>query len=631
MKEEARKFNFKEDFTKEEVETLLSILPKDFLIDHISKNAKAFKEEVGGFRPSHLPMDKLLNAFYTKLVKQETIPTISFISAILTKTIELINKEASVEEKDISKIVKDKEKTLDNFLEKLLDSYFKNHIDLYFKLLLVTLTEEDKVYIQNRKITLLELVEFKKELKKESDRKIKEAIGEVEINNQKLLKQKKEEITILQSGLKNLEIDFEENNNILSIKLKRVDELSLEVEELNELVRDKNQKILKLENLLNDKSKKLEESIEKKWKEENQEKELTFLKRIEELKEDERTISKRVDILKKEKNVLDLDLSKYSFKKNEMESDISFLENKSGLFLEKFNKLFSNKTSENQSFSDNYFIYPSEINNCIENELEEITEVDNFIEDLSYNFEVSGIQRDYSADLAEYIFSTFSNKMNPFLIGYNTNYIAHAFSYLVCGEKAEIINLNPGFSNSSHLIDIINKSNSKVILIENILNSVSENVYLSLLKMNLNKFIFFSLESSETISLLPEFLKNYFLFINIDNIATVPTANDYYFAMINESIFKGNNDIEKTMKYYNKIKKTKILNNIGNIKCSEIFSILDTDFNRDFNDMLKNLIIFSKDSFDFSKYENFSTFVDTLRLEDSFKDEIKNILGVENV
>ncbi len=631
MKEEARKFNFKEDFTKEEVETLLSILPKDFLIDHISKNAKAFKEEVGGFRPSHLPMDKLLNAFYTKLVKQETIPTISFISAILTKTIELINKEASVEEKDISKIVKDKEKTLDNFLEKLLDSYFKNHIDLYFKLLLVTLTEEDKVYIQNRKITLLELVEFKKELKKESDRKIKEAIGEVEINNQKLLKQKKEEITILQSGLKNLEIDFEENNNILSIKLKRVDELSLEVEELNELVRDKNQKILKLENLLNDKSKKLEESIEKKWKEENQEKELTFLKRIEELKEDERTISKRVDILKKEKNVLDLDLSKYSFKKNEMESDISFLENKSGLFLEKFNKLFSNKTSENQSFSDNYFIYPSEINNCIENELEEITEVDNFIEDLSYNFEVSGIQRDYSADLAEYIFSTFSNKMNPFLIGYNTNSIAHAFSYLVCGEKAEIINLNPGFSNSSHLIDIINKSNSKVILIENILNSVSENVYLSLLKMNLNKFIFFSLESSETISLLPEFLKNYFLFINIDNIATVPTANDYYFAMINESIFKGNNDIEKTMKYYNKIKKTKILNNIGNIKCSEIFSILDTDFNRDFNDMLKNLIIFSKDSFDFSKYENFSTFVDTLRLEDSFKDEIKNILGVENV
>ncbi len=631
MKEEARKFNFKEDFTKEEVETLLSILPKDFLIDHISKNAKAFKEEVGGFRPSHLPMDKLLNAFYTKLVKQETIPTISFISAILTKTIELINKEASVEEKDISKIVKDKEKTLDNFLEKLLDSYFKNHIDLYFKLLLVTLTEEDKVYIQNRKITLLELVELKKELKKESDRKIKEAIGEVEINNQKLLKQKKEEITILQSGLKNLEIDFEENNNILSIKLKRVDELSLEVEELNELVRDKNQKILKLENLLNDKSKKLEESIEKKWKEENQEKELTFLKRIEELKEDERTISKRVDILKKEKNVLDLDLSKYSFKKNEMESDISFLENKSGLFLEKFNKLFSNKTSENQSFSDNYFIYPSEINNCIENELEEITEVDNFIEDLSYNFEVSGIQRDYSADLAEYIFSTFSNKMNPFLIGYNTNSIAHAFSYLVCGEKAEIINLNPGFSNSSHLIDIINKSNSKVILIENILNSVSENVYLSLLKMNLNKFIFFSLESSETISLLPEFLKNYFLFINIDNIATVPTANDYYFAMINESIFKGNNDIEKTMKYYNKIKKTKILNNIGNIKCSEIFSILDTDFNRDFNDMLKNLIIFSKDSFDFSKYENFSTFVDTLRLEDSFKDEIKNILGVENV
>ena len=111
-------------------------------------------------------MDKLVNAFYTKLVKQETIPTISFISAILTKTIELINKEASVEEKDISKIVKDKERTLDNFLEKLLDSFFKNHINLYFKLLLVTLTEEDKVYIQNRKITLLELVEFKKKLKK---------------------------------------------------------------------------------------------------------------------------------------------------------------------------------------------------------------------------------------------------------------------------------------------------------------------------------------------------------------------------------------------------------------------------------------------------------------------------------
>lgn len=631
MKEEARKFNFKEDFTKEEVETLLSILPKDFLIDHISKNAKAFKEEVGGFRPSHLPMDKLVNAFYTKLVKQEIIPTISFISAILTKTIELINKEASVEEKDISKIVKDKERTLDNFLEKLLDSFFKNHINLYFKLLLVTLTEEDKVYIQNRKITLLELVEFKKELKKESDRKIKEAIGEVEINNQNLLKQKKEEITVLQSDLKKLEIDFKESNNILSIKLKKVDELSLEVEELNELVRDKNQKILKLENLLNDKSKKLEESIEKKWKEENQEKELTFLKRIEELKEDERTISKKVDILKKEKNVLDLELSKYSSKKNEIESDILFLENKSGLFLEKFNKLFSNKMSENQSFSDNYFIYPSEINNCIENELEEITEVDNFIEDLSHNFEVSGIQRDYSADLAEYIFSIFSNKMSPFLIGYNTNSIAHAFSYLVCGEKAEIINLNPGFSNSSHLVDIVNKSNSKVILIENILNSVSENVYLSLLKMNLNKFIFFSLESSENVSLLPEFLKNYFLFINIDNITTVPTANDYYFAMINESIFKGNNDIEKTMKYYNKIKKIKILNNIGNIKCSEIFSVLDTDFNRDFNDMLKNLIIFSKDSFDFSKYESFSTFVDTLRLEDSFKDEIKNILGVENV
>lgn len=628
---EARKFNFKEDFTKEEVETLLSILPKNLLVDHLTQNPKAFKEEIGGFRPSHLPMDKLINVFCTKLVKQETIPTISFISSILTKTIELINKEASVEEKDISKILKDKERTLDNFLEKLLDSFFKNHINLYFKLLLVTLTEEDKVYIQNRKITLLELVEFKKELKKESDRKIKETIGEVEINNQNLLKQKKEEITVLQNDVKKLELDFKESNNILSIKLKKVEELSLEVEELNELVRDKNQKILKLENLLNDKSNKLEESIEKKWKEENQEKELTFLKRVEELKEDERTISKKVDILKKEKNVLDLELSKYSSKKNEIESDILFLENKSGLFLEKFNKLFSNKMSENQSFSDNYFIYPSEINNCIENELEEITEVDNFIEDLSHNFEVSGIQRDYSADLAEYIFSTFSNKMSPFLIGYNTNSIAHAFSYLVCGEKAEIINLNPGFSNSSHLVDIVNKSNSKVILIENILNSVSENVYLSLLKMNLNKFIFFSLESSENISLLPEFLKNYFLFINIDNIATVPTANDYYFAMINESIFKGNNDIEKTMKYYNKIKKIKILNNIGNIKCSEIFSILDTDFNRDFNDMLKNLIIFSKDGFDFSKYENFSTFVDTLRLEDSFKDEIKNILGVENV
>ncbi len=508
-----------------------------------------------------------------------------------------------------------------------------NHIDFFFRLLSIDLSEDTKLYIKRKTTFLKELLELKKELKKDYERQLKEVLGEAELNNQKVLKQKKDEIVELQSAIKNLEVELKNSKDNLTIEIRKVKDLAVSIEKCNELIKNKDNKIQTQENMLKNNINVFEEQIEVKWKENNKEIIASFSNQIielenqiGELEKQENRIIDEIDKFELEKKSL---LDKITYLNNQrinLETDIAILEEKCEVFFDKFNKLFVNRAPKNSDFTNGFYTYSKDVLPNI-TDIVETTDLSDFAEDFSHNLEVSGINRDYTSDLAEYIIGIFSCNIKPFLMGYNTNSIAHAFSYLVSGEKAEIINVNPGFSNVSHLFDIINNSKSKVIVIENILNSVSENAYLSLLKEDVNKFVFFSLESSENVSLLPSFLKNYFFFINIDPFISIPRVQDYYFSVINEDIFKFNIDNEKTLRYCNKINKFKILNSIGNIKCSEIFTILDTGFNRDFNEILKNLVLFSIDMFDLSKYNDFYDFLDNIKPDDKFKKEIIEILG----
>ncbi len=126
-------------------------------------------------------------------------------------------------------------------------------------------------------------------------------------------------------------------------------------------------------------------------------------------------------------------------------------------------------------------------------------------------------------------------------MGYNNRLFADALSFLISNSTADIVIINPGFVDSRQLIDIVNNTESKVVLIENVIDNIAESVYMPLLKENNDKILIFSMESNENINLIPKSIFNYLMVVDLDPILESDKNEELYAGIALDTIFIKNN------------------------------------------------------------------------------------------
>lgn len=299
-----------------------------------------------------------------------------------------------------------------------------------------------------------------------------------------------------------------------------------------------------------------------------------------------------IRILEGHKNNLTLEVEKLDYKRSELERLIlSYEENGEKVIsnikdlMSKFGYDSTNMRSKNRV----HFI----AGNKSQVDIETVDRFD-FIEDLSDNLNISGVQDIYINDMARYLYAIFVSGMSPLLIGYNTRKIANAISNLFNGSNADIISLPPGFDDMNELNQVVNSSMSKVLLIENAVDNISDYIYLPLLKQNNDRFILFSMESSEHLNLISQSIFNYMVPIDVDSIlqyvknpgGLIKTNTDItvFNYTIDENLVKTNQrHLKKIAPIYSLPQSTKI-------RWAEVMAVIDS---LDINKAFYCIIVFS--------------------------------------
>lgn len=210
--------------------------------------------------------------------------------------------------------------------------------------------------------------------------------------------------------------------------------------------------------------------------------------------------------------------------------------------------------------------------------VEVIEDLIDFIDNLQINLEASGINNEFSFDLAQYIYATFANKMGLLLVGYNTRKIADAISYSINGASAEVITLPIGYCDCNELVLTVSDTNSKVILIENAIDYVSEGVYIPLMKQNIDKFILFSMESSENIAILPKSILSYVMLVDLDTLLGCESDSEIEKSIAIQDIFEIDVEIKSkkhNLRHLKGIGDLIKLSNVPKFKIAEVMSIID--------------------------------------------------------
>lgn len=200
----------------------------------------------------------------------------------------------------------------------------------------------------------------------------------------------------------------------------------------------------------------------------------------------------------------------------------------------------------------------------------EIDEIDGFIDDLQDNLATFGLINDHSYDVSLFMVTAVIKKKNFVICGSKVDEIANSISLLIEKQAAKQVYLPIGFSDISKLINIINQSTSKVFVINNALETVSDSVFLSLSKCCKDKILFFACEDSNTYKHFPSQWSNYAVFIYPDMLWGLPLKDDLLctkFDLLNQ---KTGCSIEKN----EIIKQIEILGRIKPVQLNEISQLI---------------------------------------------------------
>ena len=261
----------------------------------------------------------------------------------------------------------------------------------------------------------------------------------------------------------------------------------------------------------------------------------------------------------------------------DLETKVKKLENTAGVIINDMKEIIEKVGVKNNDIEE-YKLY-IENNNCNEEEIEELNKYIDFVEELSENIKESGIKKEYNGLLSEYVYSILANKMSILISGYNSRNFANAISNTIDGKNVAIVNLPLGYNNIVELSNKICKIKNRVILIENVVDNISDSVYLPLLKQNTDKIFIFSIENIKNIALLPDSIFNYMTLIELDKITGFGGKHNYNKYKIEFSIL--NREIDNSIKdskyrLISKINCDKEITNIMKIKYSEIISIFES-------------------------------------------------------
>lgn len=628
IKEDNLLNKIKEKYNEEEFKIILSFLSYKDLLYPIKKRNKDFIQEIKGYRVDKLPIKKLQDIYFNRIYnKNDVILSKNFI--ILEK--EFINSiNVKISEDNNVEIEEIKDLNFENIIDSLLETNIKNNIDIYFKIINRKLKRNESAFLKYGLSYIISNKEKQNKYTSSLKNKYKNIINELEVENklnQKEVKSLKKKCEDLEEKLKsekkyfdveldkqiefnkNLKIDFENkrikmkkeiidlknkkecieeekkqlsiiNNKLIkekrnleeqieklninkNIEYEKVLKENIKLSDINQLLR---KDISELENIFKQEYKNKEKIYKDKWKKENLElEEEKNIKQndLKELKKIEEELKNEIILLNSEKidieNAVNNAKEEGSVLINSIEKIINKIRQKDKEFKEERLQLYIKHNSQNKS-------------DVL------IEELEDFIEDLSDNLEIAGINKEYSNYVAEYIYSILSSNMNLLLVGYNSRKIADSISALINNSKAEIINLPIGYNDIEYIKNIIENTNSKVILFENVVDNISENVYLPILKDNKDKHLLFSVESNENLDLIPKHILNYMIVLDLEKILSFEKNEELIYSLTDEKIFNINleqKNRKKHIRFLNKLDSSFKLSEYLKINLTEVIEILE--------------------------------------------------------
>lgn len=628
IKEDNLVDKIKEKYNEEEFKIILSFLSYQDLLYPIKKNNKEFIQEIKGYRVDKLPIKKLQDIYFNRIYNKSDLILSKTFFVLEKKFINDINikisKDNNIETEEI------KDLNFENIIDSLLETSIKNNIDIYFKIsnrklkinessflkyalpYIIYNREKQNKYIESlkneykniiqeleveNKLKEKEIKNFKKKYEDLEERlKLEKKYFEVELdkqiefnknfkidfenkfikiekemidlkNNKEDIETEKKQLSMINDKLTQEKMNLEKEIEVLNIdknmEYEKLLEKNTNLNDINHLLTNK---IIELENVFKQEYNNKEKIYEDIWKKENlqleEEKNIkqNDLKELEKIQEE---LKNEIILLNSEKIDIENDVNNAKVEGsvliNSIEKIINKIRIKDKEIKEERFKLYIKHNSEKKS-------------NAV------IEKLEDFVEYLSENLEIVGIDKEYCNYAAEYIYSIMASNMNILLVGYNSRKIADSISALVNSSKAEIINLSLGFNDIEYIKNIIQNTNSKVILFENVVDNISENIYLPILKDNKDKHLLFSVESSENLDLIPKYIFNYMIVLELERISSFEKNEELIYSLTDEKLFNINleqKNRKKHIRYLNRIDSTWKLSEYLKINLTEVIEILE--------------------------------------------------------
>ncbi|HAT4144377.1 TPA: hypothetical protein I9005_001833 [Clostridium perfringens] len=586
--------NFFKTLSEESRKEIIGFCDIKAIVKVIKGNKLEFGSALKGVKLSNISKDKIIELFNISIDEKKCDKLLMEIYRKLLLETEVVYDEIYklTPEKILTNTMLSKDEELvKKVIKILLKSKFKNNILLFFEIEGFRITNKLKHRINEvvHEEELREEIfnEINKELNKDFDKilgDLKEEFKEKKNKfiqekqelikkNQELIKTKQKNEQELVEALKFEGIEREKAISNLEKKLRECENKALEYEyvisekrniifdlekknDINtELINQMKKELCELKKIANSKIDEL-----KIYADSEVEKIMINVYEAEEVYKIEKNKFVKLQNTENEKlNILKSECDKYK-------KDLEYLEEKFLRDIDKLKKFLGRDrlivneeiASKEKSNNEKIFVVDEEIKF---GEFFEVQDLEDFQDTLENNFEKSGIINGEVNDFSKYIISILKNNKDFLLIGYNSRNIAHSIAATKYNQSAEIISYIDNSISPKELIENINKSSKKVILIENFIDNVSENIYLPLLKnRNKEKVLIFSMENSENIHLLNKCIFNYLIPVDIEYISNVSTEFEFMPSIFKlENIQIRNNDTNLFGKF---IKKNKRLSNV---------------------------------------------------------------------
>lgn len=612
-------------YNEEEFGCIIDSIDNKQLITFIKKNNKQFSQDTRGWRIDKLDKNKLKEIYYKSIYKKNDLLLAKYLNKLiefnLSKTQKILMSEGYDLEDLKTNLANYGQKKLDKLIELLLDTSFKENILIYFKVIDIELNKdisidieekvkikkavkqellklEDTIFIKyNEKIRLIEKQHSEEIKSKEKTiRELNIKVEDIKVELSEIITQKDQKISkLIKEKLyseKKLKLEIDKSNSKISELNKKIENYITDKYSILDLYDKKEEEINRLLNLLENKYNSFAKFAKEKWNEENQN-----------LQTQTNELENNINTLMIKKTEIEEEIDFLTKEKEKIEQSIITLEEESETFINNItyiiNRIGRNEVTQttvssevSKEYDNNIYHTPSK---KVQDKFDQIDDILDFINELADNLECVGVGKDYAYDFAKYTCATIKNNMGLLAIGYNTRLVADAISYTVNNSTADKIVIPPGYFNIKELIDKVNRLESKVVLIENSIDNISDSVYMPLIKENKDKILIFSMESSENVNILPKGIFNYLMVVDLDSILENTFIDELYPFRIADDLLE-DLEIKKVRKFKlsNDLNNLVDLGNIAKLKMLEVINIINIIDNNENSDLgIYNMILFS--------------------------------------